>query len=417
MRVLVVGHGGREHALVWKFSQSLKVKEIYAYPGNPGIFEIAKPVEGVSSLEELRDFAIKHKIDLTVVGPELYLAAGIADLFEASGLRVFGPKKEAAKLESSKSIAKDFMVRHNIPTATYFVAEDLSTASSYIKNSPHKLVIKADGLAQGKGVFVTDTQKEAIEAAGEMLGGAFGEASKKVVIEQRLEGPEISVFVLADKNNYVILPVAMDHKRAFDNDEGPNTGGMGAIAPIEIPKQLQDQIENKIIKPTIKGLIEDNISFSGVLFIGLILTEDGPSVLEYNVRLGDPETQAILPLIQNDLYVLINDLMDQKPTEVLLLDEVSCCVVLASKGYPNEFKKGVPIKLPLCQKNQLIFHSGTDIKDGQLINLGGRVLSLVGLGKDLSQAQENAYDLANKVEMENKYYRSDIGKKTLNIYD
>ncbi len=416
MRVLITGQGGREHALIWKLAQSSNVAEIYAWPGNPGIFEIAKPVsKGINSLLALKEFAKKEKIDLTIVGPEKHLAAGIADLFQADGLRVFGPDQKAARLESSKAFAKAFMVRYGIPTARYFAADTKDAACSYINKAQHKLVIKADGLAQGKGVYVTDSKQEAVLAAQQLFGGAFGEAGRKVVIEERLIGPEISVFVFVHQQNYCLLPIVMDHKRAHDNDLGPNTGGMGAIAPISISKEIEIEIEKKIIKPTVAGLKTEEIDFCGVLFIGLMLTQDGPKVLEYNVRLGDPETQALMPLINNDLYQLITSLMDNKPVSLEVKEAVSCCVIVAAKGYPGEFQRDVPIKLPTVKKDQFIFHSGTELKEGQLVSAGGRVLSVVGLGLNLTEAKQSAYQVAKKVVLANKYYRNDIGENIIKM--
>ncbi len=410
MRVLVTGQGGREHALTWKLAQSPYVKEIYAWPGNPGIFEIAKPVsKEIDTLLALKEFAWKEKIDLTIVGPEKHLAAGIADLFQAEGLQVFGPSKNAARLESSKAFAKAFMVRHQIPTAKYFEADTEDSACSYIQEAKYQLVIKADGLAQGKGVYVTDSKQEAFLAVQQLFGGAFGEAGRKVVIEERLTGPEISVFVLVHQQNYCLLPIAMDHKRAYDNDLGPNTGGMGAIAPINIGSELEVEIEEKIIRPSVLGLSAEGIDFCGVLFIGLMLTPNGPKVLEYNVRMGDPETQALMPLIDSDLYQVITALLDHKPISLDLKKMVSCCVIVAAKGYPDKFQRGMSITLPALNRDQFIFHSGTELKGGQVVSVGGRVLSVVGLGSNLTTAKQNAYQAVEKVIMPDKFYRRDIG--------
>ena len=414
MKVLVIGQGGREHALVWKFAQSPLVTKIYAYPGNPGIAELATLVQ-VSSLEELKDFAIKEAIDLTVVGPEKYLAAGIADLFKEAGLAIFGPSQAAARLESSKAYAKAFMQRHNIPTAAFLEADDYNTACCMIKNAPYRLVVKADGLAQGKGVAVTESAKEAMDAVQQMLSGAFGEAGHKVILEERLEGPEISVLTLVEGSNYCVLPVAMDHKRAYDNDLGPNTGGMGAVAPIALNNELQEEIEKTIIKPTIEGLAKEGTYFSGVIFIGLMLTKNGPKVLEYNVRLGDPETQAVLPLVKNDLFTLLQDLKAGKKCSLALLEQVSCCVVVASKGYPGDYAKGVPINLPKIDQNQIIFHSGTQLLKDQLCSLGGRVLAVVGLGQDLNEARAKAYEIVEEIDFPEKMVRRDIGMKALSF--
>ena len=414
MKVLVIGQGGREHALVWKFAQSPQVTKIYAYPGNPGIAELATLVPA-SSLEELKEFAKKEAIDLTVVGPEKYLAAGIADLFKEAGLNIFGPSQAAARLESSKAYAKAFMQRHNIPTAAYLEADDFNTACCMIKNTPYRLVVKADGLAQGKGVAVTESANEAMNAVKQMLSGAFGEAGHKVILEERLEGPEISVLTLVEGSNYCVLPVAMDHKRAFDHDLGPNTGGMGAVAPITLAKELQEEIEKTIIKPTIEGLAKEGTYFSGVIFIGLMLTKNGPKVLEYNVRLGDPETQAVLPLVKNDLFTLLQDLKAGKKCSLALLEQVSCCVVVASKGYPGDYAKGVPINLPKIDQNQIIFHSGTQLLKDQLCSLGGRVLAVVGLGQDLNEARAKAYEIVEKIDFPEKMVRRDIGMKALSF--
>lgn len=411
MRILVTGQGGRENALVWKLAQSPQVTTIYAWPGNPGIFQYATPVEGVSSLTELKDFCLEKKIDLTIVGPEKHLESGIADLFEEYGLKVFGPTKEAAKLETSKAFAKAFMKRHGIKTASYFETDNFDSGACYIKSSASDLVVKADGLAQGKGVYVTDSKKEAIDALQELFAGAFGDAGKKAVIEERLEGPELSVFALVHEDNYFLLPFARDHKRVFEKDRGPNTGGMGAISPVLIPQELKEQIENEIVSKTVMGLVNDKIKFTGVLFIGLMLTKNGPYVLEYNVRMGDPETQAIMPLIQSDLLLAISDLLEGKPVQIELKDQYSCCVIVAAKGYPGEFQRGQAIELPTLLPDQsLIFHSGTTVEDKRLVSASGRVLSVVGVGDSLDDARVKAIGMAESIKMEYKHFRKDIGK-------
>lgn len=386
MKVLVVGNGGREHALVWKLSQSKLVSQLYCAKGNAGTQKIAinVPIEP-TDVESLADFAQKEGIDFTVVGPEAPLTLGLADIFERRGLKVFGPNRTASMLEGSKVFAKEFMQRHNIPTAEFQVFEDPQKAKSFIKDFGVPLVVKADGLASGKGVFVCKTYEEAFQAVDAlMVRKTLGEAGSKVVIEEFLQGEEASYIVLLREQSYVPLPTSQDHKRLLDGDRGPNTGGMGAYSPNPfVDKAVEESIKEQVIQRLIKGLKEEGIEYTGFLYAGLMLTDKGPKVLEFNVRLGDPEAQCLLMRVKGDFLKTLLDFYEGKDVELEMDDRVSLCVVLASKGYPEKPDDNKEIGgLEEVEKMEdvVVFHAGTVLREGKVYTKGGRVLNVCAWG-------------------------------------
>jgi len=420
MKVLVIGSGGREHALVWKLAQSEKVDKLYCAPGNPGIEKLAELVPiHADDIQNLLKFALDREIDFTVVGPELPLVHGIVDIFQAEGLKIFGPSQQAALIEGSKSFAKDFMRRYDIPTADYEVFTKLDNARKYLWNYEGKVVIKADGLAAGKGSVVCHTKAEAQKALEEMmLRNVFGEAGHKVVIEEFLEGQEVSILALTDGKNILPLVPSQDHKAAYDDDLGPNTGGMGAYAPVPFVDQtLIREIQETILEPTVLGMAKDKRPYRGVLYAGLMLTNDGPKIIEFNCRFGDPETQVILPLIQSDLLDAMMMTIEgtlQNYT-LKLLDKSAVCVIMASEGYPGSYEKRKEIT-GLDQdfgEDTLIFHAGTRRKNGKIVTNGGRVLGVTRLAPSLKEAMEGAYEVVKSIHFEGAFYRKDIGKKGL----
>lgn len=421
MKVLVIGSGGREDALVWKIAQSDRVKEIYAAPGNGGMASKAKIVDiKADDVGSLCDFAKKEKIDLTVVGPEIPLVKGIVDEFEKNNLRIFGPSGKTAELEGSKVFAKELMKEFGVPTADFEVFEDKDKALSYLKSKKAPIVIKADGLAAGKGVFVCKTDQEAQDALEKIMGRKiFGEAGKKVIIEDCLEGEEVSIIVMSDGDDILPLASSQDHKRIYDDDKGPNTGGMGAYSPAPVVGgERFDEILRVVIRPMIKGLKEKGMPYKGVLYAGIMITGKDIYVLEFNVRFGDPETQAILPRMKSDIVDMIEASIDGKLKDLKSeWDSRPCvCIVAASGGYPGDYEKGKRIEgLEDAQKdkNVVVFHAGTQIKDGNYISSGGRVLGITSLGSDIEDAIKRSYSAAGKITFDGIYYRKDIGRKAL----
>jgi phosphoribosylamine--glycine ligase len=425
MKVLLIGSGGREHALAWKIRQSPLVTKIFCAPGNPGIGEITdlvpiKPAE----IEALSKFAREQQIDLTVVGPEQPLVEGIVDEFERQGLPVFGPTKAAAAIEGSKVFAKEFMKRNGIPTAEFrsFTAAERFDAERYVDEMPVPLVIKADGLAAGKGVSVCETKEAALETLDAMMGKkVFGDAGTTVVIEEFLEGEEASVLAITDGTDFVLLPPAQDQKRILDDDQGRNTGGMGAFAPAPVVGgELLERIKRLIIRPTLQAMKQEGRPFKGCLYAGLMITETGPRVVEFNCRFGDPETQVVLPLIDNDLVELMVEAIAGKLSgaSVRQKQSVAVCVVLASGGYPGPYEAGKPV-VGLDRATEhgdvMVFHAGTTLEKGQVVTSGGRVLGVTAVGPE--RAPEATVDLAyravRKITFDGAYYRSDIGRKAI----
>jgi len=427
MKVLVVGSGGREHALICKIKQSPKADKIYAAPGNGGIANDAECIDiKADDIAALLDFAKKNKIDLTVVGPEAPLAAGIVDEFTKNGLKIFGPQKELAKLEASKVFAKEIMKEFGIPTADYKIFGDAKKAKEYALGRGNPLVIKADGLAAGKGVIICKDSREALTAIEDiMVRKIFGAAGEKIIIEECLIGEEASFLVISDGKDTVPLASSQDHKRIFDNDQGPNTGGMGAYSPAPVVDELmQERIMREIINPLIKGLAKKGKFYKGVLYAGIMVTKDGPKVLEFNVRFGDPETQVILPRLNTDLIDLFLASIDNKIAQMKLdwKNKTAVCVVLASGGYPGDYKKGFEIfgleEAVKASKEVYIFHAGTILRNTHdairtTITAGGRVLNVVSLGDDARQAINNTYKAVSRIKFEGMQYRKDIGHRAL----
>jgi len=429
MRILVVGSGGREHALVWKIARSKLVSKIFCAPGNGGISQVAECVDiKAEDIFGLFEFAKEEKIDLTVVGPEAALAAGIVDEFEKAGLKIFGPNKLAANLEASKVFSKQLMKKYNVPTANFEVFDNPDSAKKYIEKFSAPCVIKADGLAAGKGVIVAKTFDEVKNAINLMMHDKiFGDAGNKIIVEECLEGQEASILVITDSKEVVALASAQDHKRVFDDDQGPNTGGMGAYSPAPIvTAEILKEIMEKIIYRTIDGLVKEGIDYRGVLYAGVMLTKDGPKTLEFNVRFGDPETEAILPRLKSDLVEVMLAASEGKLSRVRTLewDDRACvCVVCASGGYPGNYAKDKEIcgldevgKL----KDIVVFHSGTlRLRSGQAKNefkyvtSGGRVLAVTGLGTTIKDAIAKTYSAVEKISFEGMHYRKDIGQKAL----
>ncbi|MFC1667067.1 phosphoribosylamine--glycine ligase [Candidatus Omnitrophota bacterium] len=421
MKVLVVGSGGREHALVWKIAHSKKVTKIFCAPGNGGIKALAELVDiKADDVEGLLSFAKENKIDLTVVGPEVPLVKGIVDRFLEKGLKIFGPPKELAMLEGSKVFAKEAMKRFGVPSAGFEVFDSPDKAKEYLKQKGAPIVVKADGLAAGKGVMVAKTIKEAEDAIDSMLvKKIFGAAGEKVILEECLEGEEASILIFSDGKNITPLVSSQDHKRIFDNDKGPNTGGMGAYspAPVASGKIFKDIIE-KVFRPVIDGFRKEGRFYKGVLYGGIMVTKNGPMLLEFNVRFGDPETQAILPRLSSDLVDAIVSCIDGTLDKVALeWDERPCLsVVAASKGYPDAYEKHKEIhglEDVAGMEDVVVFHAGTSSKDSKIFTAGGRVLGVTGLGKDIKSARDNAYDAIKKIKFDGIYYRNDIGDRAI----
>jgi phosphoribosylamine--glycine ligase len=420
-KVLLIGSGGREHAVGWKLKQSEKNPVLYFAPGNTGTAEIGVNVDiKATDIPALLAFAQKEKIDLTLALPDDPLALGIVDEFQKVGLKIWGPTKAAAQLEWSKAFAKDFMKRHNIPTARYETFTDYEKAVAYIGNEKYPVVIKADGLALGKGVTIAQTKEEAIEALQKvMVEKIFGDSGNTVVIEEYLSGPEISFHALSDGVSCQVFPSSQDHKRIGEGDAGSNTGGMGTIAPLPfVDKALFNQIKNTIILPTLVGMEHDGHPFAGILYPGIMLTEDGPKVFEFNSRFGDPETQTYMRLLKTDLLEIFNMCIEQKLSEIKIdWEEFSACnIALASGGYPGNYEKGKVIsgvKDAEQDKDIVVFHAGTKLQDGGLVTNGGRVLGVSATGATLEEALAKAYKAIEKISFDGMQYRKDIGKKAL----
>jgi len=421
MKVMVIGSGGREHALVWKLAQNPKIDRIYCAPGNGGIAEIAECVDiHTLDFKSLLDLVRYEWIELTLVGPEALLVRGIVDAFEKEGHLIFGPNSRAAQLEGSKVFAKDFMKRHGIPTTQYKVFSSYLHAQEYVRLKGAPLVIKADGLAAGKGVFVCRTTDEAIDALKSIMKDKlFGKAGEKVVIEDCLAGEEASFMVLTDGSTIVPLASSQDHKQVFDRDEGPNTGGMGAYSPTPlINETLQKEIMNTIIVPTVHGLQKEGIVYKGVLYAGLMITQNKPYVLEFNCRFGDPEAQVILSRLDGDLLEITKACAEEHlyDLSVSWIDGASVCVILATQGYPGPYKKGEIIHGLETLKGRddiVVFHSGTAISDGKLVTSGGRVLGVTGTGRDIKDAIDRTYEAVKQISWNGMHYRKDIGSKAL----
>ncbi|MGI6555066.1 MAG: phosphoribosylamine--glycine ligase [Bacillota bacterium] len=420
MNVLVVGGGGREHAIVWKISQSPRVKKVFCAPGNAGIAEIAEciPIDP-TDIDGLLKVADEKKIDLTVVGPEAPLVAGLVDIFENAGRRVFGPCRKAALLEGSKSFAKKFMAKYNIPTAPFQVFDCAEKARDYIRNNLDACVVKADGLAAGKGVFVASTKEEALAAVEKiMIEKVFGSAGDKIVVEELLEGEEVSILAFSDGKTIVPMVSSQDHKRAFDGDQGPNTGGMGAYSPAPVyTEELHAVVVREILEPVVAGMNAEGVRYKGVLYAGLMVTEKGPQVLEFNVRFGDPETQPVLFRLETDLFEIIQAVVNERLHEMKISwsKEPSACIVVASGGYPGYYGKGKTIHglEQLRDEDIMVFHAGTKWDNGRVVTSGGRVLGVTAKGPDLRAALDKAYQCINTIHFDNMYYRRDIGFRAL----
>ncbi|MCG2713346.1 MAG: phosphoribosylamine--glycine ligase [Candidatus Omnitrophica bacterium] len=422
MRVLVVGSGGREHALVWKFKQSKSCDKIFCAPGNGGIAQIAECIDiKADDIDGLLEFARKEKIDLTVIGPEIVLAAGIVDIFCENKLRIFGPNKAAAQLEASKVFSKELMAKYKVPTADFRVFDHPDAADKYIEKIGAPCVVKADGLASGKGVVVAKTVDEAKQAVDAMMREKiFGDSGNKIIVEECLEGQEASILVITDSKEVVALASAQDHKRIFDNDAGPNTGGMGAYSPASVvTAELFKEILDKIIYRTIDGLAKEGIEFRGVLYAGVMLTKDGPKALEFNVRFGDPETQAILPRLKSDLFEVMLATSEGKLSKIKSLDwdnRACVCVVCAAFGYPGDYTKNKEISgLDQVAKldDVVVFHAGTKKSGNKILSSGGRVLGVTGIGETIKEAINKTYQAVGKISFEGMHYRKDIGRRAI----
>ena len=418
MKIMVIGGGGREHAVIRSLKKNPEVEEIYALPGNGGMASdaVCVPEIGAKDIPAIVEFGLSHNIDYAVVTPDDPLVLGCVDALEAAGIPCFGPRKNAAVIEGSKIFSKNLMRKYGIPTARYETFDSAEAALRYLKTAPLPTVIKADGLALGKGVIIADTLSEAEESVREMmLGGKFGKSGEKIVIEEFLEGPEVSVLSFTDGHTLIPMVSSMDHKRAGDADTGLNTGGMGTVAPNPYyTPEVADRCMKEIFLPTIRAMREEGRPFKGCLYFGLMITADGPKVIEYNCRFGDPETQVVLPLLESDLFTVMRAVTEERLSEieVCFSQKAACCVILASAGYPEHYDKGFPLTIPDAVREQ-VYVAGASLQDGVLITSGGRVAGCTAVADTLPEAVRDAYTLAGQVEFENRYFRKDIGKRAL----
>ena len=418
MKVGVIGSGGREHALCSSLKNSDKISQIYCFPGNAGTSSIATNIDiDLNDFEKLKDFIIKNEIDFIVIGPEKPLVDGIVDYLEKFNIKVFGPNKIASQLEGSKIFTKKLCEKYNIPTAKFGIFLNTKTALSFLQNCNFPIVIKADGLAAGKGVYISENYTEASKAVGEIFDGKFGKA-ENLLIEEFLKGEEMSFFIISDGHSYKIFGTAQDHKRVFEGDHGKNTGGMGAYSPSRLESdELNLKIVNKIIEPTLKGLKELNCEYKGFLYAGLMIINEEPFLIEYNVRMGDPECQTLLPKLKTDFSMIIKKCIEQKlhDLDIEWYDDKSICIVLCSKGYPDTYKNNVALDLKKLnlEKNQFIFHAGTKISDNIIVSNGGRVLNVVTRSSNFKSARESSLRLLSEINWDNGFYRKDIGYKVI----
>ena len=416
MNILVIGGGGREHAICWKLNNESNVERIYCAPGNAGISNVAQCVNiGDSDIDGLVSFAKENKIDLTIVGPEIPLVAGIVDAFEKENLKIFGPNKKCAQLEGSKAFSKEFMIRHNIPTAKYKEYTDLEKAIEEIDDFGYPVVIKADGLAAGKGVVISENRENAIKTLKEMMADKkFGSAGDKIVIEEFLTGIETSILAFVDNDTIVPMVSAKDHKKVYDGETGLNTGGMGTFSPSEIyTDELSEEIRVKVLEKTLEGFQKDNLNYKGILFVGLMITENGPKVLEYNVRFGDPETQSVLFRLDTELNKIMSAILDNnlKNIDIKYSKEEAICVMLTSGGYPEAYEKGKVITgLENLDSDIVVFHSGTKFDGDNIVTNGGRVIGITSKGSSVKEASDKVYENIKKINFEGMHYRKDIWK-------